>query len=162
MTSHPTPAPVRRPNRPLWVITAVLVVLTVAVGIGAVLLTVTKNRPSHQPPDYAAIEGAARDTALALISITPATARDDVANVQKFLIGEALDQYRRGIDAVVATAEQQHTSTKGTVIAVGVTTADASSATVLVFADQAVTQGSGQPNLDRSRLQFHLVKNSGP
>ncbi|WP_278184931.1 hypothetical protein [Mycobacterium talmoniae] len=31
----------------------------------------------------------------------------------------------------------------------------------MVFADQAVTQGSGQPNLDRSRLQFHLVKNSG-
>ncbi|MEZ0366375.1 hypothetical protein ACAG26_22115 [Mycobacterium sp. pUA109] len=135
MTPYPPsrpPIPQRSPIR--WVITTILAVAILGAGVAAVMLTVAKDRPQHQLPDYAAIAGATRDGVVAILGYTPETVRNDVAKTKNLLTGEFLDYYTKFTDdTVIPHAEKTRMSAKAEVTAAGVTSADNSAATVLVF-----------------------------
>lgn len=88
--------------------------------------------------------------------------RDDVAKARGLLTGDFLADFTRFTDVtVIPEATQNRVSSTTTVKAVGVTAADDTSATVLVFADQIVTRDTETPNLRFNSARLHLVKVDG-
>lgn len=143
-----------------WVIATMLVVAIVGAGTAAVVLARAKNRPQARPPDYAAIEAAARDGTVALLSFGFDEADPGLDKARSLLTGDALEKYS-SLTETLLPAAQQFTSLKVVVPAVGVTVADSSSAAVLVFVEQTTTMGNGEPHFSRDSMREHLVEMGG-
>jgi Mce-associated membrane protein len=103
-------------------------------------------------------EQTARASVVALLSYEPNTVRQSLTTAAGNLTGEYRDSYTKLInDTVVPDAEQNRIVSKATVLDIGTTTADDTTATLLVFVNQSVVAGSQAATETASSVRVHMV-----
>lgn len=153
------PSRLRRLLRPA-VVVAVLAVLLVAGGAVWAWLKIQDLEQRAAAPEEArqAAVGFAKD-------LGTYDYRDMEGNFQLVTdrsTGNFSGQLRQITQAMSPLLTQTQATSKGTVPAAGVVTADESRAVVVVFLDQTIKNtNTAQPRVDRSRMQVTLVKQDG-
>lgn len=161
-------------HRSWWVAVAVVLAACVAVGIAAIVLGLkaggspplqrqstaqTTQTAKPKPPNREMITSTGSDAAVALLSYRAQTVEADLAEAKDYLTGEFLETYTRLADStVIPGAKQKNITAKATVTAIGITTANDSSAELLLFVNQTTTVGTEAPTETASSVRMHLVK----
>jgi Mce-associated membrane protein len=111
-----------------------------------------------------AAQAAAQTEVQATLTYNYKTLQADFATALKGMTPSFATQYKKTTeDEVTPLATQYHAISSATVAASGVSEATATSATVLLFVNQAVknTQLTAKERLDRSRIRVNMVKLDG-
>ena len=167
--------PNRAPSHRLWwTAVATVLIACVAVGLTAIVLSLkTGDSASSQgestaqpaqptkpaPPDRDVITSTGSDAAAAILSYRAQTVDADLARAERYLTGEFLETFTRLADStVIPGAKQKSISAEATVSAIGVSSANDSSAELLLFINQTTTVGTQAPSEATNSVRMHLVK----
>jgi Mce-associated membrane protein len=155
---------------------AVAVAVALVVVLAALLAVVSQRvstQTHHQHaaaaaaylagPNALAAEAAATRETRATLSYNYKTLKADYATAEAGLTARFRPSYvSTTTSSVSAAATKYHAVSTAAVTAAGVSAASATSATVLVFADQTVTNTQlAHPRLDRSRIKVAMLKVGG-
>ncbi|KAA0107618.1 hypothetical protein CIW47_18070 [Mycolicibacterium sp. P1-5] len=125
----------------------VAVVATVIVAIGSLVVTglmvVSHEKVTAQKQHQAELVEAARRGVIALLSIDYNRAKTDVQHVIDLSTGTFKDDFTRGADDFVKTAEQSKAVTVGTVKSAALEKENGDTGVVLLAASSTVTNSSG-------------------
>jgi Mce-associated membrane protein len=145
---------------------------TVAVGIGilctaALLATSALLVRHHQDvlrrqQRAAEFSAAARQVVVTLMSISPASAKDDVQHIIDSSTGQFRDEFKGAAEDFAKVAQSAKVSTKTTVQATAVESMTDDTAVVLVAASSTLTNSTGASEQPRSwRLSLKLAREGG-
>ncbi|PPJ36531.1 twin-arginine translocation pathway signal [Nocardia nova] len=155
-----------RPERGAWrprTIVAALLLVTIMGVVASSILFVRTQHARDRRADTVAVEQAAREGAVSILSYQPATVDADLAKAKDLLTGDFRDYYTKFTGDVVAPAsKQKKIATTATVPAVGAVTVGDGKATVLIFVNQRTTSAdSPQPADSASSVRVGLVYEGG-
>ncbi|MFD5179312.1 hypothetical protein ACFWM1_26130 [Nocardia sp. NPDC058379] len=133
--------------------------IVAAVFTGLAATTLRDHRAmERQRIEDAEILDAARSGIQAMISIRDTSAPDDVKNVLDQSTGTFKKDFEARSASFVSVVQQAKVVTTGEVVAQGIESREAGSATVLVYATSSVTNGAGAQNETRSwRLRVTMT-----
>lgn len=146
-----------------------LVLLLLGVVLGAVLTLLlardTSGGKETEPEleQYSGVRRAATAEVQAFLGIDHEQVDAQAQAVLDGATGDFKEQYAAQLDSLKENARKQESSAVATVLEVGISSIDASSATVLVAANTEVTSRStdGQPETVPWRIQLELVEQDG-
>lgn len=122
---------------------AAVVIVAIASLVVTGLMLVSHQKVVALQERRAEQVAAARDGVIALLSIDYNRAKDDVQHVIDLSTGRFRDEFSRGAEDFVATAQQSKAVTVGTVKSAAVEKDDGDTAVVLLAASSTVTNNSG-------------------
>lgn len=122
---------------------AVIVILAIASMVVTGLMLVAHQKVVAQRAHQAELVGAAREGVIALLSIDYNRAKADVQHVLDLSTGTFKDDFTRGADDFVKTAEQSKAVTVGTVKSAALEKESGDTGVVLLAASSTVTNANG-------------------
>lgn len=141
----PSGLPSRLPSRLPWKrigLVGAAVLAAVSVGLTGWMLVAHRQAAAERAHRQAFID-AARNGVVALLSIDHSRARDDVQHVLDLSTGGFKQDFVKGADDFVKTAEQSKAVTKGSVSGAAVDSVNGDSAVVLLAVVSQVTNANG-------------------
>lgn len=156
-------AGLRRALSPTVVAAALLAIVIALATVGALLFVKWENGRAEAKAGPAAL-AVARVAVPALVGYNYKTLDADFTRAEKYLTGKFLADYKATTEKTVKDAATRYKVTvKADVVAAGVIKVDSpSKVTVLVFADQTVTNTKLKaPRIDRNRVRLDLRKVDG-
>jgi Mce-associated membrane protein len=147
-----------------WLLTVVLLVGVVgAAGFGGwQAAQAVRGAPADSAQARQVVVDVAKSSTIKLLTYTPDTAEVQLHDATKLLTGDFLKSYTELINNVVIPgAKNQKISATATVPAVAVDSLATDAATLIVFVNQTVTIGSGEPSNTASSVRITLQKING-
>jgi Mce-associated membrane protein len=147
-----------------WVLTVVLAVgLLGAAGFGAwQVVHAVQGAPADSAQARQGVADVAKTGAVKLLSYKPDTVEDQLHDATKLLTGDFLKSYTDLTNNVVIPgAKSQKITANATVSAAAVESLATDTASLILFVNQTVTIGTGQPSPTASTVRVGLQKVNG-
>ena len=133
--------------------------LVLALVVGGVVLGARWSEARATEQLYVDVRAAAKAEAVAFATLDHRTVEEDTARVLAGATGSFKRQFADSVDQLTELAVQNESVSTGKVLSVGVVSADADSARVVVVADSTVSNvNTPSPQPRHYRIQMDLVR----